>query len=721
MMHPMVAVPDAIRMVLETCANILLQEDPSSSSSCHTEEVSSNAFASRLLLGRILAKDVLMSEPGYPPYRASIMDGYAIQTYTTKSTSTPRPTPTSTTKSNLSWTHQVVGRRHAGASVSDVPSRSNHQQQQEPKGIKALPPAVYVTTGAKVPDNYDCVVPIEQIIIEDDEGAAPRIQIMSDATIEPHKWIRNVGCDITAGFVVLPRGFRLDPVSLGLLQQSGQPTICLAKPIRVGVLSTGNELLVSTDTWSTSQQQQQTQEQQQTQGHHLLQTGEIPDVNKPILMALLQSFKQTIEPVDLGMERDDDTASMTKTLQEAVDTCDVVLTTGGISMGETDIVEDVLVDGLGGTLHFGRLNMKPGKPTTFVTVPSSRSQKKPCLVFALPGNPVSATVCTHLVVRPALSMLEQWRINVPGSDKVSNTNSRSEDVVQKMVETTRVQPEVMASLAHDIKLDMGRPEYHRVTLNFAATTDGRIEYTASSTGVQQSSRLMSLRDAQGLLVLPKGTTQQPKAVKGQTYLVLLLEESHLCPSVRFQDSQHLKSIQPKHRLPSRVIITQVSENDLIYPFFSITDISNRIQSAFSGSRSGSIMVTACREFMGPADNLVSDFQKYNNAESFDFWILVCLGSFLYNLDVSQVLRNNLEKVADAVALQARRGAASQDGTAALFEPIVGYLQNGGSDGCVVISLPANGVEGALDNVRGLLKHALNVAREKPHNEHHKHT
>lgn len=96
------------------------------------------------------------------------------------------------------------------------------------------------------------------------------------------------------------------------------------------------------------------------------QPGKIPDVNRPILLNLLSSFGRHCQPLDLGTERDDDVESMTATILRALDVCDVIITTGGISMGETDIVEHVLVERCGGTLHFGRMNMKPG--TTIVTI-----------------------------------------------------------------------------------------------------------------------------------------------------------------------------------------------------------------------------------------------------------------------------------------------------------------------------------------------------------------
>lgn len=666
--HPMMDVPDAIRMVLEVTAKTLIEKDIPPHEHEAVDTVSSNSPVSDLL-DRILADDVLMSEPGYPPYRASIMDGYAIQSQQLNNNN-----------NNNEWTHQVLGRVHAGPAAIKT---------TETETAEGLPSAVYVTTGARIPDTYDCVVPIEEI-----EESPDKLQIRittEKASIEAGKWIRDVGCDIPAGSVVLPRAACIHPVSLGLLLQSGQASFKFVQPLRVGVLSTGNELLVSSETWANGN------------SGELIQTGQIPDVNKPILLSLLESFSKNCKPIDLGMERDDDIESMTSTIRNALETCDIIVTTGGISMGETDIVEDVLVKRLGGTLHFGRLNMKPGKPTTFVTIPTSGNNKRTCLVFALPGNPVSATVCAQLVVRPAVNMLLQYRSEgVPSS-------------VEQMTQNTFVPPEIVATLTYNLKLDTERPEYHRVVLNSSTTLESHgkgLQVTAASTGVQRSSRLMSLRDAQGLLCLPQGTKEKPEAHAGEQYPVLLLDDRH--QPIRLRDSLHLARKAPKK---TRVAITQVSQDPTKYALRSENEITEQVQRALSGSKSGTVEVVSCQRF----SILPNDLDVViKGGHDVDIWVVACSGSFTYSLDISTGLRKRVGKIADAVALQVRRGASAQDGTAALFEPVVGYLQseNASQGGCILVALPTLGLEAGLGNVRGLLKHALNVARGKPHNHHH---
>jgi molybdopterin molybdotransferase len=646
--HPMTAVPEAIRIVLRETARLCLT--PSHFRPAETivlRDVAS--FAD--LMGRTLAADVTMREPGYPPYPASIMDGFAVRTSDCH---------------NLSetdvWTHAVIDKIYAG-------SETQPQENSRSSTDSQLASAYYVTTGAVIPADFNCVVPIEECRVAPDSS---KIAIQSSATIEDQKWIRRIGCDIAAGSVVLPAGHVLDGVAIGLLHQSGREQVELGRPLTVGVLSTGTELISGNGAdWDQ------------------MRSGTIPDVNRPILLSLLSTFG-SCTPIDLGMARDDNVDGMTATIESALQECDVIITTGGISMGETDVVEHVLVERLKGQLHFGRMNMKPGKPTTFVTIPSTKGTR---LVFAMPGNPVSATVCTQLLVRPCLDLL------FCRPDSSADTDGGStEEYIRRIVMNAWVHPEVQVKLAHDIRLDAGRPEYHRVTLQMGR--DG--SYQASSTGIQQSSRLMSLRDAEGLLVLPRASSDKPKALAGEIYTVLLL--CNQAKKIQLRDSLHLNKKESKSFKVAIIQVVSPYDND-----GNVVDISDRTKMALSGSKSGSVTIVSSRVYSGPA----LDFSEFGSKEEDDADILVVScrkfdGSFRYHAELAHKLRAHLVKVADAMALQARRGAASQDPTTALFEVVVGFIPAG--RGAIVIMLPEEGLDGALGNVRGLLKHALQIAR-----------
>jgi molybdopterin molybdotransferase len=392
------------------------------------------------------------------------------------------------------------------------------------------------------------------------------------------------------------------------------------------------------------------------------------------------------------MARDDNIESMTAAIEAALQDCDVIITTGGISMGETDVVEHVLVECLKGHLHFGRMHMKPGKPTTFVTIPSTKGTR---LVFAMPGNPVSAVVCTQLLVRPCLDLL------FSKADRSADTDGDSvEEYVRQTVLNAWVHPEVQVKLAHDVQLDAERPEYHRVTLQMSI--DGT--YQAMSTGVQRSSRLVSLRDAEGLLVLPQASAAKSKALAGETYTVLLLRDQ--AKKIQLRDSLHLNKKTSKSLKVAIVQVVSPHGNDV-----KVVDISERTKSALSGSKSGSVSIVSSRVYSGPALDLFGSDSISAEENDADILVVSCCkfdGSFRYYAELAQKLRATLVKVADAMALQARRGVASQDPTMAVFEVVVGLSPTG--SGGIVIMLPEEGLDGGLGNVRGLLKHALQIAR-----------
>jgi len=414
----------------------------------------------------------------------------------------------------------------------------------------------------------------------------------------------------------------------------------------------------------------------------------------------LTKYGKCCEPVDLGMVRDDDVEAMTKTIQAGMDVCDVIITTG-VSMGETDIVEHVLVDKCGGTLQFGRMHMKPGKPTTFVTLPSRQDDGAVKLVFAMPGNPVSATVCTQLLVKPCLELYFR------GVDKAFSVTAETEQL-EEIVEESFVHPEILARLAHDVKLDNKRPEYHRVQL--AVSVDGT--YVASTTGVQQSSRLMSLRDAEGLMVLPHAHGVKTKAQEGESYPVLLLNNALGKEPVRIRDSIHLK--KPAKGVKIEVVeVVPADRRD----FSKLEEICVKVQDALTGSKSGSASVVAKRIFSGSADELYSSIVDEFSKEA-DVIVVSCdFDKFQFHLDVSNNLRKRLSKNAESLAMQARQGAASEDPKAALFEVVVGYVPE--KQGAMLICVPDTAITGALREVRGLLKHGISLARGKAH-EHHSH-
>ncbi|ETW09210.1 hypothetical protein, variant 2 [Aphanomyces invadans] len=366
-------------------------------------------------LGSVLAETVRSKEP-LPPFRASVMDGYAVV---------------------------------ASDGVGEFPILSRVAAGDAP-GVHVTPGRVaYVTTGCPVPDGADAVVKIEdtEAVLGEDGKTEVAVKILH--AVQSGTSIRPIGHDIAQGEVIVEAGEVITPAVLGLLATVGIASVPIYKIPVVGVLSTGSELVDATDAAG-------------------IRGGKIRDSNRPMLLAYMQQLH--VKTVDLGI-CSDSWDSLRDLLFSKLPSIDVLITSGGVSMGEHDLVKPLLKEL--GTVHFGRIHMKPGKPTTVATVPIGGVDK---LVFALPGNPVSCLVTSCLLVQPALKRLR------------GHTIAQSSPVV------------FQARLLHPLPLDRDRPEYHRAVVRWEKN-----EWVATSTGVQASSRLLSCRHANALLHLPVGT------------------------------------------------------------------------------------------------------------------------------------------------------------------------------------------------------------------------
>lgn len=212
----------------------------------------------------------------------------------------------------------------------------------------------------------------------------------------------------------------------------------------------------------------------------------IYDSNRPSLHAALKASGFAVH--DLGIVADDEQAHVAA-LAIGKKEADVVITTGGTSMGESDLLKPVIERNFGGTVHFGRVAMKPGKPTTFATLPVDKEDemhKNPTIVFALPGNPASALVTYHLFVLPCLRKMS-------GYPDPSHWHL----------------PRVKVKATSSMRLDP-RPEFHRVWIQ---PTNDPPFLVAKSTGGQRSSRTVSLASANGLVCLPSSKGTEIKEVK----------------------------------------------------------------------------------------------------------------------------------------------------------------------------------------------------------------
>jgi len=292
---------------------------------------------------------------------------------------------------------------------------------------------VRIMTGAPLPQGADAVAMVERA--EEAEGCVRLLR-----RVQPGQDIRPVGQDLAAGEQVLAAGTSLGPPEIGLLATIGRTRVQVYRRPRVAVLTTGDELV----------------EPDQPLG-----PGLIRDSNRHALRAA--ACWAGADVVWSGHARDEE-RELCRLIVEALEETDVLLTSGGVSMGQKDLVKPLLEEL--GSVHFGRVAQKPGKPLTFATVGEK-------LIFGLPGFPVSSLVSFELYVRPAL---------------------------RKMQGHTRLhRPRAEVVLQHPIHHQPARVEFQR-----AVVTEREGVYWAETTGLQVSGRLRSLVGANGLLVLPAG-------------------------------------------------------------------------------------------------------------------------------------------------------------------------------------------------------------------------
>lgn len=288
--------------------------------------------------------------------------------------------------------------------------------------------------------------------------------------VKPGENVREVGSDIAAGTVILQKGEQISSVGgeIGLLAAAGVSQVDVYRKPVVGVLSTGDEIVE----YSKPE----------------LEYGEVRDTNRPTLISAAQGAGYQV--IDLGIASDKP-GSLEETLRKALREVDLLITTGGVSMGELDLLKPTIERSLGGAIHFGRVAMKPGKPTTFATVPvkNNDGERAEKVVFSLPGNPASALVTFHLFVLPALHKMSG--VEPAGLTKVP------------------------VALSHDFVLDPVRPEYHRAIVSVGR--DGVL--AATSTGGQRSSKVGSMKSANALLCMPAREEPLKKGDKVEALLM----------------------------------------------------------------------------------------------------------------------------------------------------------------------------------------------------------
>ena len=311
--------------------------------------------------------------------------------------------------------------------------------------------AARILTGGVVPEGADCVVMVEEVDAQGDTVTVP-------ASLKPGQNFHAPGADLRAGEHVLAVGQELGAAEIGLAAALGFPRLPVYRRPRVALMSTGDELI----------------EVGGKPGR-----GQIFDSNRWALLAALSEAGAEVRSLGIGP---DQAEALRQRVVGALAEADALVTSGGVSVGTHDLVKPLL-EALG-TVHLGRVKLKPGKPFTFATLAEGK------LAFGLPGFPGSSLVTFEVFVRPAL---------------------------RKMQGFAQLQrPTLPVRLGYDARATADRTEYQRVTLR----RDGE-ELVAESTGSQSSSRLMSLAGAHALVRIPPGDQGIKSGTKVEAMILAL--------------------------------------------------------------------------------------------------------------------------------------------------------------------------------------------------------
>jgi molybdopterin molybdotransferase len=361
-----------------------------------------------LCLGRVSAEPVRAPE-AVPGFRASIMDGYAIA-----EADAPGP--------GRRW--RLVGRSAPGAPYG--------MELEEGEAIRIL-------TGAPLPEGAQRVLPQELVRAGSLGEAAGADSLVLTGEAGPNPWIRAPEEEAAAGDVLLPAGVRLGPAALGRLASCGVAALLVTAQPRVGLLISGDELVAAGVARGP---------------------GQIWESNGTLLRALLERLGYGVSEQRVVA---DDPASLRRALLELASGCDVVVSTGGVSAGDSDWIRPLLADL--GEVGFWKLFLKPGRPFAF-----GQLGTRP--FFGLPGNPVAAAITALQLLWPALQQLEGGEV--------------------------LLLPRLKVRLASPLKRAAGRPELARARLQ----VDGDGALLAQVEGSQASSRIGSLQGADLLLEIP---------------------------------------------------------------------------------------------------------------------------------------------------------------------------------------------------------------------------
>ncbi len=384
-------------------------------------------------LGQVLAEDVAATI-SVPPLDNSAMDGYAVRSADTRGANPQSP--------------RILR-------VLDTIAAGAFSQSEVKPGT-----AVRIMTGAPIPKGADSVVKFEDTDVLERQGDSAEIGILTE--VEPGAEIRRAGEDITAGSTVLSKGTVIRPAEVGVLASLGRTEVKVIRRPVVAILATGDEIVDIAQP---------------------LPEGKIYNSNSYSLAALVLRYGGIPQILGIASDIEDSILTRFRLGLEA----DMLITSGGVSLGDYDIVRDVLAKE--GEIIFWRVREKPGKPVVFGVIKAGGARNIP--LFGLAGNPVSAMINFELFARPAILRM---------MGKKSLTKPVVEAVIEEAIENTD-----------------GRRIFARAMVEKRGG-----KYYARLTGPQGSGILTSMTRANGLVIVPE---DKPGVKPGDLVGVMMLDWS----------------------------------------------------------------------------------------------------------------------------------------------------------------------------------------------------
>eukprot|EP01083_Nonionella_stella_P074523 202190_1 len=619
---------------------------------------------------RILAKDIY-APINLPRCNTSIMDGYAMN-YA------------------LNFNESSIGSQLGVYKVVNVTTAGNESKaRQLSKGEVA-----YVTTGSALPSNTDCVVQVEQTEIIDDET----VKLLSPPSA-PLQFVRTQGSDIKKGQLLLSKGTKLQSSELGILASCGSIMIPVYNKIRVTILSTGDELK---DPFTfTPKYDENKQSETPT-------TNLIFDSNKVMLTQVIHESCPNLCVVKDGGIATDDCDALKQHILELLPETDILITSGGVSMGSRDYIKPILEEI--GELKIGRICIKPGKPTTFGTVmvaDKASGDMKKKLMFGLPGNPVSAQVCFKMFVEPAIRK---------STGIMSHFNCQH--------------PPINVEITQDIRMDPERPNYNRCTVYWDKAKGKFVGY---QNGSQRSSRLLSCKSANCLLRIPQksGVLTKGSMVKALVIGPLIPNMPPALDDVDAGDEKHdhlmdcacgKKHSHGGHTGHKSHNEQTLNAKDIQKVNIGVLTVSDRASKGVYSDESGPALGDGLKELFG--EKSIDKMEMKIVPDDVDA-IEACLKQWEVSCDLiittggtgltprdhtPDVTKKFIKKECNGIVFKMMQYGLQQTEFACLSRYVAGVTENN----CLIINMPGSvkAVKQCLHSIKKILPHAINQINQK---------